>query len=220
MRGNPVTAPTPLRQPITDKMNIEGLDYNTQRRPLTLPEYGREILAMVDVAISLPTAEERLQCARTIVKQMEMKVPGLRSHSNYRQTLWDHLYRLSEGRLDIEWPYDVSGAEGILQRPDPMPMPTTRMHTRHYGRMLEETFDVLKTMPEGRERDELARQTANQMKRCLITWGHGNTDNERVAADLADATDGKIQIDLRHFTFDKMAAPAPQSTGKKKKKKK
>ena len=29
-------------------MNINGLDYNTQRERLILPEYGREIQNMVD----------------------------------------------------------------------------------------------------------------------------------------------------------------------------
>ena len=33
-------------------MNIKGLDYNTKRDTLLLPEYGREIQRMVDYAIS------------------------------------------------------------------------------------------------------------------------------------------------------------------------
>ena len=36
-----------------NKMNIEGLDYNTQREKLIMPEYGREIQEMVDYAITL-----------------------------------------------------------------------------------------------------------------------------------------------------------------------
>ncbi len=31
-------------------MNIEGLDYNTQREKIILPEYGREVQKMVDYA--------------------------------------------------------------------------------------------------------------------------------------------------------------------------
>ena len=44
-------------------MEIKGLDYNTQREKLVMPEYGREIQKMVELAISLPTKEERMQCA-------------------------------------------------------------------------------------------------------------------------------------------------------------
>ena len=32
-------------------MDIQGLDYNTQREKLLMPEYGREIQKMVDYAI-------------------------------------------------------------------------------------------------------------------------------------------------------------------------
>ena len=39
-------------------MNIEGLDYNTQREPLLMPEYGREIQKMVDYAVTLPDRGE------------------------------------------------------------------------------------------------------------------------------------------------------------------
>ena len=40
-------------------MNIKGLDYNTEREKLILPEYGREVQQMVDIAVNLPTKEER-----------------------------------------------------------------------------------------------------------------------------------------------------------------
>ena len=51
-------------------MNIQGLDYNTGREQMVLPEYGREIQKMINHAITLPTKEERQQCAQTIVKLM------------------------------------------------------------------------------------------------------------------------------------------------------
>ena len=59
-------------------------------------------------------------------------------------------------------------------------------------------------MPEGKERDELVRLTANQMKRDLAMWGHGSIDDEKVADDLARFTDGKIQIDLSTFHFERI----------------
>ena len=89
-------------------MDIKGLDYNTKRERLLMPEYGREIQKMVDHAVSLPTKEERQKCACTIIQLMETKVPQLVDSSDYEQTLWDHLYLMSHKQLDIDWPYDVS----------------------------------------------------------------------------------------------------------------
>ena len=200
-------------------MDIQGLDYTTQREKLLMPEYGREIQKMVDYAISLPSKEERLKCAKTIIKMMLTKVPQIRSNAGYEQTLWDHLYLMSEKQLDIDWPFDVSGAEKIHSKPTAIPLPQSRIRLRHYGRLVEELLEKLKDMPQGSERDELIRRTANQMKRDLLTWGHGSADDEKVADDLARLTDGAVQLNLNQFKFSKVSAIAPDE-GKKGKRKK
>ena len=200
-------------------MEIKGLDYNTQREKLVMPEYGREIQKMVELAISLPTKEERMQCAKAIIQQMESKNPQIRDNADYQQTLWDHLFLMSHKQLDIDWPFDVSNAEKIHSKPQPIPIvkENGQTHMRHYGRLIMETFEKLKTMPEGAERDELVRLTANQMKRDLAAWGHGLNDNEKIADDLARFTDGKIQIDLSMFQFGPVGVPAGEGKRKKRK---
>lgn len=199
-------------------MNIKGLDYNTQREKLVMPEYGREIQKMVDLAVSLPTKEERNRCAHAIIRQMESKNLQVRTSPDFEQTLWDHLYLMSQKQLDIDWPYDVNDAEKIHSKPQPVQYYQGESHyQRHYGRLLAELFEKLKTMPAGDERDELVRQTANQMKRDLAAWGHGSMDDEKVADDLARYTDGAIQIDLSSFRFDSGQKPAEGKRNRKRK---
>ena len=74
-------------------------------------------------------------------------------------------------------------------------------------------------MPDGEERDELIRLTANQMKRDLVQWGHGSMDDEKVADDMARLTDGAVQLDLQNFTFERvnLQEPQPKRNGKKRK---
>ncbi|MBQ3631106.1 MAG: DUF4290 domain-containing protein [Prevotella sp.] len=199
-------------------MEIQGLDYNTQREMLLMPEYGREIQKMVDHAVTLPSKEERLLCAKTIVKMMETKVPQMRENADYQQMLWDHLYLMSHKALDIDWPYDVSGAEKIHSKPEPMALPKGEISLRHYGRLVMELLNKLKTMEPGQERDELMRYTANQMKRDLVLWGHGSIDDEKVADDMARLTDGVIQLDLSNFAFERFVSTEEYKQSKKKKK--
>lgn len=198
-------------------MNIEGLDYNTQREQLILPEYGREVQNMVDYALSLPDKEERQRCAESIIVIMDRMFPQNHENPDYKQKLWDHLAIMSNFRLDIDWPYDISGAAKIATKPEPLDYPMTQIPVRHYGKMLFDVFEHLKTMPAGEERDELVRQTANQMKRDLYQWSHGSADDEKIASDLARFTDGRIQLDLDTFTFEKLdMSQMQQQTGKKK----
>lgn len=199
-------------------MNIQGLDYNTQRETLQLPEYGREIQKMVDYAVTIESRDERLRCAQTIVKLMETKVPRIHENGNFQQTLWDHLYLMSHGQLDIDWPFDVSGAESIHAKPQPVGLPQSDIQLRHYGKLVEQLIEKLKSMPEGPERDQLVTLTANQMKRDLMQWGHGSMDDERVANDLYRLTDGIIQLNLDQVKLNSiLPADDQKRSGKKKK---
>lgn len=183
-------------------MNIEGLDYNTQRERLVLPEYGRSVQSMVDHAKTLPTKDERQRCAEGIVAIMAKMFPQGRDNTDHKRKLWDHLAMMSRFELDIDYPYDVSSARHMAERPQAVAYAQSDISVRHYGKLLLATIERLKTMPAGDERDELTRQTANQMKRSLVLWGHGSNDDERIASDLARLTDGAVQIDLSTFKFE------------------
>lgn len=204
-------------------MNIKGLDYNTQREHLILPEYGRELQKMVDLCMSLPKKADRQRCANTIVMTMERMMPHVRDNANYKQKLWDQLALMSNFKLDIDWPVDISQAQLMQEKPKPLKYPMSKIPARTYGKLLMEVFEKLKTMPAGKERDELTASAANQMKRDLVQWGHV-ADDEKVADDLARYTDGVIQLDLRHFKFAKIDMRALNmakgNVGKGKKKKK
>ena len=199
-------------------MNIDGLDYNTQREQIVLPEYGREIQQMVDYAVGLPDREERQRCARAIITIMDRMFPESKNVEGHERKLWDQLAIMSRFQLDIDYPFDVTSASQIAQKPEPMPYPMKKIPVRHYGAMLFEAFEILKTMEPGRERDELVKLTANQMHRNLMLWSHGSSDGEKVASDLARFTDGKIQLDLDTFKFERFV-DREQSQGRNGKKK-
>ena len=197
-------------------MNIEGLDYNTHREQLILPEYGREVQKMVDHAVTLPTKEQRQRCANTIIGIMERMFPQNRENMDYKQKLWDHLAIMSGFKLDIDYPVDISEAAHISRKPQPMDYPKQKNPVKHYGGMLFKLFEQLKDMPKGRQRDELARLTANQMKRNLMQWSHGSSDDEKIASDIARFTDGAIQLDLDQFRFNVGNMKEPNEKRKKK----
>ena len=199
-------------------MNIPGLDYNTQRERLILPQYGREIQNMVDYAVTLPTNEERQRSAEAIVAITDRMNAQNRGNYDHMEKLWDHLALMANFKLDIDYPCDVSQALKIATKPEPMTYPMSKIPVRHYGKLLFEAFEQLKTMEPGERRDAFVRSVANQMKRSLMQWGHGSSDDEKVASDLARFTDGKIQLDLDTFKFERInARDFAQPRNKKKK---
>ena len=189
-------------------MDIKGLDYNTKRETLLLPEYGREIQRMVDYAIGCPTRDERNACANTIVRMMGTKVPNATETNDGVRAFWAHLHILGRGQIDNAQPYPMRKKDKITQKPQPMPIRKNHVKLRHYGHLVEECFDILKTMPNGRERDKLIYLTANQMKRDLAIWGRGTMDDERVADDLARFTDGCVQLDINNMPLERVQETA------------
>ena len=197
-------------------MNIEGLDYNTQREQLIQPEYGREVQKMVEYAVSLNDKEERQLCAKTIISIMERMFPQSKENADYKQKLWDHLAIMSDFKLDIDYPVDISKAKSMEQKPQPIGYSKEKNPVKHYGSLVFQLFERLKTMPAGKERDALTKLTANQMKLNLIQWSHGSNDDEKIISDLARFTDGIIQLDLDKFKFDVSVAKEPVDKKKKK----
>lgn len=78
------------------------LEYNTTRGPLKMAEYGRNIQKMVEYLLTIPDKAERTKAAYALVKSMEIVAPEQRDFQDLRRKLWDHLYIISDYRLDVD----------------------------------------------------------------------------------------------------------------------
>ena len=79
--------------------------YNTQKKKLIMPEYGRNIQNMVDHCVMLEDREERKRCAYAVVDIMGSMFPHLRDVNDFKHILWDHLAIMSDFKLDIDYPF-------------------------------------------------------------------------------------------------------------------
>ena len=125
---------------------------------------------------------------------------------------------MSNYQLDVDSPYPKPSPEKkdvAFEKPSYNNKNKVRFRT--YGVNMQNLINKVAEYPEGEERDELVRITANHMKRSLYQWSHGSADDEKVASDLARFTDGVIQLDLKTFTFEKINER--EFTEKRKKKK-
>ena len=83
-------------------------DYNTQQKKLIMPEYGRNVQQMIDHCVSIEDREERTRCANTIINIMGNLFPHLRDVDDFKHKLWDHLAIMSDFKLDIDYPYEIT----------------------------------------------------------------------------------------------------------------
>lgn len=174
---------------------MNDFQYNTQVKKLVLPEYGRHIQQMVDHCVSLPTKEERTACAYSIVNLMGNMFPHLRDINDFKHKLWDHLAIMSDFKLDIDFPYEITSKETLDAKPERIPYQTRRIRYKHYGRILEDLIQKAVHYPEGEEKTHLIALLANQMKKNFMTWNKDSIEDQKIFDDLKDFSNGDICLD-------------------------
>ena len=183
------------------------MNYNTQREKMPMPEYGRAVQEMVEYAVTIPDRAERQHCANTIINIMGSMFPTLRDVPDFQGKLWDHLAFMSDYKLDIDYPCEITRLEKSKQVPDHIDYPAGDIRYRHYGHILPSLVKVAVSMPEGPERSQLVRLLAVQMKKDLMTWNKEMVSDERIADDLAYFSNGRLN--LQQGDLDVTFAQAP-----------
>jgi hypothetical protein len=169
-------------------------DYNTQRSKMVLPEYGRNIQKMVEYATQIEDREERNRAARAIIAIMGNLNPHLRDVSDFKHKLWDHLFIISDFKLDIDSPYEKPTPEILYEKPKPVPYKDYNIRYKHYGKIIELLIKEASEFEEGEERDALIRLIANHMKKCYVTWNREVVDDKTIFEDLKNLSGGKIIV--------------------------
>ena len=156
------------------------MQYNTQKAPVRMKAYGREVQLMVEHALTLTDRAERTAYAARIADSQEVN-----------EKLWHHLAQLTDYALDIDWPVEVERASAA-QRAERLPYPAHRLRFRHYGHLLQTWMDRLVEETDTEERARLLRRLAARMQRNLAEVRGGAVEAERLAKDIDFCTEGRI----------------------------
>ena len=178
------------------------MEYNTQRKKMELPEYGRSVQNMVDHALTIEDREERQRCANTIVNIMGGMFPQLRDVPDFKHKLWDHLAIMSDFKLDIDYPYEIVKPEELEMKPERIPYANNAVRYRHYGRFLEGMIKKAMDMEAGEEKDTLIHLLTVQMKKDLNNWNKEGIGDQKIVDDLREYSDGVIDLKVENLRLN------------------
>ena len=172
----------------------QALDYNTSRERLAMPEYGRNVLRMVDQLREIPDRAKRTEQAYAVDKVMELLNPQVHSQENYAHKLWDHLYMIAGYDLDVDSPWPCPVAEEFTTDPVPIPMKGSKIKAFHYGRNIESIINLICEQPEGEVKTELIRSLAIYMRQQYLIWNKDSVADETIFADIEKLSGGRIRV--------------------------
>jgi hypothetical protein len=169
-------------------------DYNTQRKRMNLPEYGRNVQKMVDHIKTIEDRNERNRAAKTIIQIMGNLNPQLRDEGDFKHKLWDHLALIASFELDIDSPYPVPEPTKFFEKPKQIPYRQGDIRYLHYGRLVELMIDAASEMEDSEEKEYLTALIANQMKKSYITWNRSQVADEVIIGDLKLLSGGRLKV--------------------------
>jgi hypothetical protein len=169
-------------------------DYNTQRKRMALPEYGRNVQKMTDHIKTIKDRNERNRAARTLIQIMGNLNPHLRDEGDFRHKLWDHLALIADFELDIDSPYPSPERGKFTEKPNQIPYRQGNIRFLHYGGIIEIMIDAAGKLEDGPEKEYLTNLIVNQMKKSYVTWNRNQVTDEIIISDLNLLSGGKLKI--------------------------
>lgn len=169
------------------------MDYNSQRKKLPLPEYGRNIQNMVDYLFTVEDREQRNKNAQVVIDVMGNLYPYLRDVAEFKHKLWDHLAIMSDFKLDIDYPYDPPTPDILTEKPNRVPYTQNKIKYKHYGYTME--LLIRKTVElEGEEKETMIELLANHMKKSYLAWNKDAVEDEKIFMDLEELSRGNVEV--------------------------
>ncbi|MCF8259004.1 MAG: DUF4290 domain-containing protein [Flavobacteriales bacterium] len=174
--------------------DVQSMDYNTEREPMRIAEYGRTIQKLVAQAKAIADREERNKAARAIIKVMTQLNPNLRQTEDLNQKLWDHMFMIADFDFDVDSPYPVPNPEQFKEKPEPIAYPDTEVGERHYGRIIIKMVQQLAAEEDVEKRQKSAIAAANAMKSAYLKWNRDTVDDYTIIADLRKLSKGVVAL--------------------------
>jgi hypothetical protein len=175
------------------------MQYNTNRNYLSMREYGRHIQRMVEYLLTIEDREKRNQQAKSVIELMGFLNPHLKNVEDFKHILWDHLFFISDFKLDVDSPYPIPQRESYKGKPEPLPYPKRKPRYSHLGKNLELVIDKALKEEDGEKKAGFAHAIAYYMKLAYSNWHKELVHDDSIRTELDSITGGALEFSATPF---------------------
>ena len=170
------------------------MEYNTERKTMPFPEYGRNVQMLVDYVVNIKDPVEKEKSVRAVVAVMGNLNPQLRDNPDFKHLLWDHLAIMSDFRLAQYSPYPVPDKTNLRSKPYPVERYEQDMKYPIFGRIIEKLMDKCRHITDPDRKNELIKTITNHMKKSYVLWNKENINDEVVFKVLKEISGGELEV--------------------------
>lgn len=199
---------------IAQRNQLMGIEYNTARPLMIIPEYGRHVQKMAQHLLTIKDCKERTRATEVVIQTMTQVHPYAKDGEELRRKLWDHLYIITDYKLDVDGPYPKP-EQGIFEaKPKRLHYPTSTVRYMHYGKVIPELIKKAVDLNDGGERDALVESIAMLMKKAYMIWNKSAVNDNTIIKDLGEMSKGKLELkDVSKLSTVSVSISVPQKQG-------
>lgn len=180
-------------------MNVENMEYNTTRNFLVMKEYGRHIQKMVEHLLTIDDKETRQKNAYVVIELMGFLNPHLKNVEDFRHKLWDHLFLISDFKLDVDSPYPIPTRETLKAKPERLSYPKSNHKYNHLGKNIQVVIDKALNEENPEKKQGFANAIAYYMKLTYSNWHKELVHDDAIQSELSSITSGELEFNNRPF---------------------
>ncbi|HWR34011.1 MAG TPA: DUF4290 domain-containing protein [Chitinophagaceae bacterium] len=173
-------------------MKVDNMEYNTTRNELVMREYGRHVQKMIEHILTIEEPERRQRNAQAAIELMGFLNPHLKNVEDFRHKLWDHLFLISDFKLEVKSPYPIPTRETLKAKPKPLPYPKRQPRFSHLGKNLEVIIDKALQEENPEKRLGFANAIAYYMKLAYNNWHKELAHDDAIQSELTNITNGQL----------------------------
>lgn len=175
------------------------MEYNTTRNHLIMKEYGRHIQKMVEFLMNVTDREERQRNAYAVIELMGFLNPHLKNVEDFRHKLWDHLFLISDFKLDVDSPYPIPTRETLKAKPQRLKYPKRYPRFNHLGKNIEVVIDKALREENPEKKQGFANAIAYYMKLTYSNWHKELVHDDAIQSELSTMTKGELEFNNKPF---------------------
>ena len=168
------------------------MEYNTIRNQLVMREYGRHIQKMIEHLLSIEDPDRRQANAQAVIELMGFLNTHLKNVEDFRHKLWDHLFLISDFKLEVKSPYPIPTKETLKAKPKPLHYPKRYPKFSHLGKNLEVVINKALKEENPDKRLGFANAVAYYMKLAYNNWHKEIVHDDAIQSELTGITDGQL----------------------------
>lgn len=170
--------------------------YNTDKEPIILKEYGRNVQMIAEQIMEVEDKETRTKMSHALVELMKQVNPNLKDQHDNNQFIWDNLHIITGFSLDIEAPFPKPDKKILDRRPEKVAYNSNKLSYKTYGKNIELLIERAIETEDPEDKKAGIIYICKLMKRFYFSWNKDTPEDFVIIRHLKELSNGKLELDL------------------------